>query len=134
MRKGKVEIEKTIQKQKKKANRIQRCISERSIEHNAFIVLATNLSYTPEQIFELYRARRQIEMVFKRLKSLFDFGNVPAKNPNSVKAWLYGKLLLAGICEASIKRSHFPPKACLKTPFHPLFGEFPAMKKFRSLA
>jgi hypothetical protein len=109
MRKGSEAAQKTAAKAKKKAKKAQRTISARSMAQNDFIVLATNLPYAAEQIFELYRARWQIEMVFKRLKSLFGFGNVPAKNPDSVKAWFYGKLLLAGICEASIKRSRFPP-------------------------
>ena len=109
MKKGKEEIKKTITKQKRKASKEQRTLSAKSIETNDYIVLATNLTYTPEQIFELYRARWQIELVFKRLKTLFGFGNVPSKNPDSVKSWFYGKLLLAGICESSIKRSHFSP-------------------------
>jgi hypothetical protein len=109
MKKGEAETQKTEKKLRRKANRNQRQLSEKSISHNNYIIVATNLFYTSEQIFELYRARWQIELVFKRLKSLFGFGNVPAKNPNSVKAWFYGKLLLAGVCEASIKRSHFPP-------------------------
>jgi hypothetical protein len=109
MKKGKGEIEKAVKKQKRKASRLQRTLSARSFANNDFIVLATNVPYSPEKVFELYRARWQIEIVFKRLKSLFEFGNVPSKNENSVKAWFYGKLLLAGICEASIKRSRFPP-------------------------
>ena len=109
MKKGKEEIEKSSKKMARDAKRTQRKTSQRSTLSNDYIVLATNLSYTPEQIFELYRTRWQIELVFKRLKTLFGFGNVPSKNPDSVKAWFYGKLLLAGICEESIKRSHFPP-------------------------
>jgi hypothetical protein len=109
MKKGKVEIEKALKRQKRKASRLQRTVSSRSVSYNDFIVLAANVPYSPEKIFELYRARWHIEIVFKRLKSLFGFGNVPSKNENSVKAWFYGKLLLAGICEASVKRSRFPP-------------------------
>ena len=109
MKKGKEETEKSGHKQTRRAVKSQRVLSQESIAANEFIVVATNLPYAAEEIFELYRARWQIELVFKRLKSLFDLGNVPSKNPDSVKAWFYGKLLLAGICEASIKRSHFPP-------------------------
>lgn len=109
MKKGEAKTQETEKKLRRKASRNQRQLSERSIGHNNYIIVATNLLYTDRQIFELYRARWQIELVFKRLKSLFGFGNVPSKNPDSVKAWFYGKLLLAGVCEASIKRSHFPP-------------------------
>ena len=109
MKKGAKKTQETEKKIRRKANRNQRQLSEKSIKHNNYIVAATNLPYTSSQIFELYRARWQIEPVFKRLKSIFGFGSVPSKNPDSVKAWFYGKLLLAGICEASVKKSHFPP-------------------------
>lgn len=73
-------------------------------EMTNYIVLATNLPDTTSQVLGLYRARWQIELVFRRLKGLFSFGEPPATNPDSVKAWFYGKLLLAGLCEAMTKR------------------------------
>lgn len=74
-----------------------------------YIVLASNLSDTATQILELYRARWQIECVFRRLKELFSFGEPPGTNPDSVKAWFYGKLFLAALCEAMAKDADFPP-------------------------
>ncbi len=68
-----------------------------------YIVLLTTLEETAERIAELYRARWQIEQVFHRLKGLFAFGEVPGKNPASVRAWFYGKLLIAALCEAVVK-------------------------------
>ena len=81
-----------------------------TMELNEYVVLATSLEYTNEQILELYRARWQIEQVFYRLKSLFGYNNVPSKNDDTVKAWFFGKLLLAAICEAFLKRALFPPE------------------------
>jgi hypothetical protein len=77
---------------------------------NEYIILATNLDYTNEQILELYRVRWQIEKVFHRLKSLFDFGEIPNKNKDSVLAWFYGKLLLASLCEAIVRTECFSPE------------------------
>jgi len=77
---------------------------------NEYIVVATNLDYTNNQVLELYRARWQIEQVFYRLKSLFGFGEIPSKNENSVKAWFYGKLLLAALCEAIVRAECFSPQ------------------------
>lgn len=74
-----------------------------------FIVLASNLPDTPAQILELYRARWQIECVFRRLKGLFAFGDPPGKTPSSVKAWLYGKLFIAALCEALTPTEPFSP-------------------------
>jgi len=47
--------------------------------------------------------------VFRRLKGLFSFGEPPGSNPDSVKAWFYGKLLVAALCEAMKKEQFFPP-------------------------
>jgi len=81
-----------------------------TIELNEYIVLATSLDYTNEQILELYRTRWQIEQVFYRLKSLFGYDNVPSKRDDTVKAWFYGKLMLAALCERILKDVPFPPE------------------------
>jgi hypothetical protein len=39
--------------------------------------------------------RWQIELAFKRLKSLAQFGHVPKHHDRSSRAWIYGKLLVA---------------------------------------
>jgi IS4 transposase len=58
---------------------------------------------------ELYRMRWQIELLFKRFKSLFNYDEMPSKKENTVKAWFYGKLLLAAICEALVNQGRFSP-------------------------
>jgi hypothetical protein len=54
---------------------------------------------TAEQVLELYRARWQIELGFKRLKSLFDAGSAPNRDPEAVRSWIYGKLLAVLLIE-----------------------------------
>ena len=79
---------------------------------NEYIVLATSLpggTSTAEQILELYRFRWQIEMYFKRLKSIMDFGELPKHNPKSVMAWLNGKLMIAILIEKIVGETVFPP-------------------------
>ena len=44
-------------------------------------------------VLRSYRMRRQIELVFKRLKSVAQLGHVPKHDDRSSRAWLYGKLL-----------------------------------------
>jgi len=110
MKKDEKAIEQSRRKVKEKARRKQEKIaSAETLELNEYIVLATSLDCDTAQIFELYRARWQIEMVFFRLKSLFGFGKVPSKKPESVKAWFFGKLFLAALCETIEKDSHFSP-------------------------
>jgi IS4 transposase len=57
----------------------------------------------------LYRARWQIEIAFKRLKSLFHYNDLPEKREDSIRAWFYGKLLLAALCETLVNIGRFSP-------------------------
>ena len=40
-----------------------------------------------------------MELTFKRLKSIAQLGHVPKHDPQSTRAWLYGKLLVALLSE-----------------------------------
>ena len=104
MRKDEAAIAAAKRKMKRKVVRKQeKQVQADTVELNEYIVIATSLDYTNEQVIELYRARWQIEQVFYRLKSLFGYGDVPSKNENTVKAWFYGKLFLAALCETILK-------------------------------
>jgi hypothetical protein len=50
-------------------------------------------------VLELYRARWQIELMFKRLKSLLDLDTLRQERPPGAKAWIEAKLLVALITE-----------------------------------
>jgi len=50
---------------------------------------------TTGQVLECYRIRWQIELTFKRLKSIVQLGHVPKTDDQSSRAWLYGKLFVA---------------------------------------
>ena len=54
---------------------------------------------TPEQVLELYRVRWQVELGFKRLKSLFELGSAPNRDPTAVRSWIYAKLLAVLLIE-----------------------------------
>ena len=73
-----------------------------TLEYSAWIIVLTTLEETvlkAGQVLEWYRIRWQIELAFKRLKSLAGAGHVPKKDPVSSRAWLYGKLLMALLSE-----------------------------------
>jgi len=80
-------------------------------ENNKYIIVATSLGkdVAASQILELYRARWQIELAFKRLKSLFHYNDLPANQSGSVRSWFYGKLLLAALCETLVNTGRFSP-------------------------
>ena len=110
MKKTAKAIDETKRKMKRKVSKKQeKPVQPDTVELNEYVVLATNLDYTNEQILEIYRARWQIEQVFFRLKSLFGYGDTPNKCDDTVQAWFYGKLLLAALCECILKRMSFPP-------------------------
>jgi hypothetical protein len=56
-----------------------------------------------KEVLEWYRMRWQIELIFKRLKTLLRVGHVPKYDDQSSKAWLYGKLLVAMLAEKLIR-------------------------------
>jgi hypothetical protein len=51
--------------------------------------------FSTGEVLEWYRVRWQIELVFKRLKTLAALGALPKHDDQSARAWLYGKLLIA---------------------------------------
>jgi hypothetical protein len=106
-RTGLERIAKTNQRKKGK-----KAVSEAQSEYNKYVVVATSLdeSITAEQVLELYRMRWQIELVFKRLKSLFHYNEIPMKLDESAKAWFYGKLLLSALCETAVNKGRFSPR------------------------
>lgn len=100
------------QRQTKKANQKRKPPGDLQSIWNRYIVVITSLSpdeATMEQVLELYRMRWQIELVFKRFKSIFGGGEFSAGKEKAVKAWFYGKLLLAILCEIMAKEGRFSP-------------------------
>jgi transposase len=78
---------------------------------NECIVVVTSLpaSVSTDEVLETYRWRWQVEIHFKRLKSILDFGDLPKKNPVASEAWLNGKIMAALLIEAFIAKASFPP-------------------------
>ena len=55
--------------------------------------------FSAADVLEWYRLRWQVELVFKRFKSLAQLGHLPKYDDDSAKAWLYGKLFVALLVE-----------------------------------
>jgi len=56
-----------------------------------------------KQVLEGYRLRWQIELTFKRLKSIVQLGHVPKLDDQSSRAWLLGKLFVALLTQKLIQ-------------------------------
>jgi len=79
---------------------------------NNFIVLATSIldpRISAKDILELYRLRWQIELYFKRLKSLMGLGDIPNKTEDHIKIWLNAKLAVAIMIEIMVAQVDFSP-------------------------
>jgi hypothetical protein len=88
-----------------------RVVSDAQSKYNQYVIVVTSLeqSITAAQVLELYRMRWQIELAFKRLKSLFQYNEIPVKLDQTAYAWFYGKLLLAALCERIVSKGRFSP-------------------------
>ena len=78
-----------------------------TVEMSEYFALGTSLpsdAFSAEQILELYRLRWQVELAFKRLKSIMQLGQLPKHDPESCRAWLYGKMLYALLCYAIVDK------------------------------
>ena len=79
--------------------------------NNIVVVTSLNKNITSEEVLELYRYRWQVELYFKRLKSILDYGELPKKKEESIFAWLNCKLMIALLIEKVISRVSFFPKS-----------------------
>ncbi len=75
----------------------------------AFVLVLTSLPATwgTALVLELYRARWQVELAFKRLKQLLAAGHVPKTTDPSSRAWLQAKILTALLIEHMIHAGRF---------------------------
>ena len=107
LRKSKIDESKGLRRLKKESSGI--LLSESRKEYNKYIIVITSLGkeVTVKQVLDLYRARWQVELAFKRLKSLFGYNEMPARKPENIKTWFYGKLLLATLCETLVNTGRF---------------------------
>lgn len=74
----------------------------RSLRAAAFILLLTALpaeTFPTADVLALYRFRWQIELAFKRMKSLAGLDQLPARTPALARAWLYARLIAILLAE-----------------------------------
>ena len=73
-------------------------LDPRSLLAAGFVVLATSLdaqTYPADELFAMYRLRWQIELAFKRLKSLLNLDRLPARTDKGARSWIWAHLILA---------------------------------------
>ena len=104
VRRSKQAAEYARKKLKQEASKKQKIVTEESLEAAECFFLWTTLppSWSRKTILQLYRCRWQIELAFKRMKSIMGLGHLPKKDPESCRAWLHGKLFTSLLVERMI--------------------------------
>jgi hypothetical protein len=77
-------------------------LDPRSLIAAEFMILATSLpmkGYMAKAILTVYRLRCQIELAFKRLKSLLHIDQLPTWTERGSRSWLHAHLILALLCD-----------------------------------
>ncbi|AZE93710.1 hypothetical protein C4J95_4268 [Pseudomonas orientalis] len=98
-------------KLKRTGQKKQQQVQPETVEAAGYVVVVTTLDCLDAQgVLALYRHRWQVELAFKRMKSLLGLSHLRKKNPEGAKAWLQGKLLVACLIERLIATGeHFSP-------------------------
>jgi hypothetical protein len=89
-------------KLERKAQKNNTTLRPETLEYAKFVMVFTTFpreSFPAVAVLDWYRLRWQIELVFKRFKQIAQLGHLPKYDPESSKAWLYGKLVVALLTE-----------------------------------
>lgn len=92
----------------RKASRKCHTTDARTLQAAGFMMLLTSLpetAATATEIVRLYRMRWQVELAFKRLKSLGGLAALPASDPRLARTWLLAHLIAAVLIEASLSEA-----------------------------
>ena len=106
LRKSEAQARRAQRKILKKAQQAGPKTKAETLLYANYVLVFTTLSkeeLSARQVLEWYRLRWQIELIFKRLKTLLQVGHLPKYDDQSSKAWLYGKLLVALLAEKLIR-------------------------------
>ena len=86
----------------RRARKKQKRLSRQALYAAGFVYVWTTVPsdvLDTAGVLELYRMRWQIELSFKRMKSILGLGQLPKKTGASCRAWIHGKLLVALLIE-----------------------------------
>ena len=108
---------------KRTASRKGREIRPETWEYVKYVMVFSTFSprqFTTTDLLQWYRIRWQVELVFKRLKSLAQLGHLPKSDAQSARAWLYGKLFVVLLTEQVMRHGRMlSPSAASSRPARP---------------
>jgi len=98
---------------RKRAAKKQKRLSRTAVFLAGYFYVWTDVPATvlhAPEVLNWYRCRWQIELCFKRMKSILKLGDLPKKREDSGRAWLHGKLLVSLLLERLLDEAeHFSP-------------------------
>jgi hypothetical protein len=97
--------ERQCQRLNRRASRQGSNTDPRTLQAAGFMMLLTSLApdrASADEVARLYRMRWQIELAFKRLKSLGGLADLQAKDPRLARSWLLAHLIAAVLIETSL--------------------------------
>jgi DDE family transposase len=86
----------------KNAKKRGKKLHPRTLEAARYVMLLTSLpadTFPASDVLAIYRFRWQIELAFKRMKSIAGLDELAAKKPELAQAWIYAKLIAFLIAE-----------------------------------
>ena len=107
IRKTDAAIKRAEKQLRRNASRDGERLQPETLEYAKYVIVFTTfdrLTFSASLILQWYRVRWQVELAFKRLKSLAQLGHLPKADEQSARAWLYGKLFVALLTEQLIQR------------------------------
>lgn len=102
LRKSEEAAQRAREKVLKEATKKGRKVRPQTLELASYVLLLTSTSaedFSPEDVLEIYRFRWQVELVFKKLKGVLQLGELPAKDPQLARTFLFSKLLASLLLE-----------------------------------
>jgi len=113
IRKSPVAAERARKNAIREAKKKKRKILPATLEMTKYVFVLATFPYEvfdTQAVLELYRVRWQVEMSFKRMKSLMQAGHVPKYDVSSARAWIQAKILTVLLIEhLQEKASFFSP-------------------------
>ena len=106
VRKSEEAIQRAQRRLQKKQQRRVSSGTPQTREYVNYVLVFTTLTKpqaSTRDVLESYRLRWQVELTFKRLKSIAQLGHVPKQDDQSIRAWLYGKLLVALLTQKLVR-------------------------------
>jgi len=98
IRKSKIAIALAHKQLRRKASKQGSELQPETLIYAEYVMVLTTFperEFPAPLVLEWYRFRWQVELVFKRFKQIAQLGHLPKQDPESAKAWLYGKLFVA---------------------------------------